>query len=55
MVNPNLVTLEFRMPTPFGQRIVFTPKARWISPWTSHPVVAELRELSARAGGPSAG
>ena len=54
-VSQNLVTLEFRMPTAFGQRIVFTPKARWISPWTSHPVVAELRELSARAGGPSAG
>src|SRR5437867_3558726 len=50
-LNPNLVTLEFRMPTAFGQRIDFMPKARWfVSPWTSHPAVAELWQLSAPAG-----
>ena len=48
------VTVEFRTPTPFGQRIVFLPKARWVGWFESHPVVAELRELSARAGGPAA-
>jgi hypothetical protein len=57
-VSGDPVTLEFRVPTPFGQRIVFLPEARWfVWPWlwTHHPVVAELRELSARAGGPAAG
>jgi hypothetical protein len=53
-VNPNVVTLEFRNPTPFGQRIAFIPKARWVGWFDSHPVVAELRELSARAGGQAA-
>jgi len=52
-VNTHPVTLKFSTPTPFGRRVVFMPKIRWFY-WTSHPVVAELRELSARAGGPPA-
>ena len=50
-MNPRPVTLEFRTPTPFGRRIVFVPKARLLGWGSPHPVVAELRDSSARAGG----
>ncbi|MFZ0828547.1 MAG: hypothetical protein WAO02_14100 [Verrucomicrobiia bacterium] len=44
-INIHPVTIHFRHPTPFGDRIVFMPTIRFFS-WRSHPVVSELRELS---------
>jgi len=50
-LNIHPVTLEFRLPTLFGQRIVFMPKSRPLLFLRSHPVVDELRTMAARAGG----
>ena len=47
------VTIHLRSDTEFGSRIVFMPHRRWFAWWTSHPVVAELREAVERAGGMS--
>ena len=49
-VNIHPVTIEFRNDTEFGRSIVFMPKVRWFG-WSSHPVVAELREAARRAAG----
>jgi hypothetical protein len=43
-VNIHPVTIEFRRETPFGEHVVFMPKARFFGGWSSHPVVAELRQ-----------
>lgn len=43
-INIHPVTIHLRSATEFGDRIVFMPKIR-IFGWSSHPVVAELREL----------
>ena len=42
------VTIQFVRRTDFGHRIVFMPKARPFSRFSSHPIVAELR-AAARA------
>ena len=42
-INLHPVTIRFRRPTPFGERVTFVPKARWFSLGRRHPVVAELR------------
>jgi hypothetical protein len=44
-INVHPVTIHFRDATPFGRRIVFMPPKRLFG-WSSHPVVAELRELA---------
>jgi hypothetical protein len=44
--NIHPVTIHLRSPTDFGDRIIFTPKIR-IRAWQPHPVVGELRGLSA--------
>ena len=46
-INIHPVTLTFREATPFGKKVVFMPKTRWLGAWVSHPVVAELRTLAA--------
>jgi len=51
--NIHPVTIHMRSDTEFGSRIVFMPHRRWFAWWTSHPVVAELREAVERAGGMS--
>lgn len=43
LMYPELVWLEFRQPTPFGKKIVFIGKYRFLAGWTLHPVVHELR------------
>lgn len=42
------ITLEFRRPTPFGERVVFMPNIRFFGFWSSHPVVAEIRQAVER-------
>jgi hypothetical protein len=37
--------------TDFGSQIVFMPKVRWFAFFSSHPVVADIRNAVARAGG----
>jgi len=48
-INIHPVTIEFWVPTAFGERIVFMPQAA--SLFTSHPVVGELQSLVARVTG----
>ncbi|HET7876704.1 MAG TPA: hypothetical protein VFN71_14370 [Methylomirabilota bacterium] len=48
-VNIRPVTVEFRTPTAFGQRIVFMPRVCWFLFWRPHPVALELRALVAEA------
>jgi hypothetical protein len=50
-LNWHPVTVHFREATRFGRSIVFMPRIRWFGLWRSHPVVAELRELSRTDGG----
>jgi hypothetical protein len=45
-LNSNPVTIHFKLPTEFGEQIVFMPKFRWIPSLSSHPVVAKLKELA---------
>ena len=40
------VTIRFCAETEFGQKVTFKPTIRWLWPWSSHPVVAELKRLS---------
>lgn len=44
LLNYHPVRVYFRHPTSFGTTIVFMPKMRLF--WWSHPIVAELKELS---------
>lgn len=48
-VNIRPVTVQFRLPTAFGQRIVFMPRVRWFLFWRPHPVAVELRQAVALA------
>lgn len=45
-LNIHPVTIEFRSPTDFGQRITFMPTILLFGFFRSHPVVAELRKLA---------
>jgi hypothetical protein len=47
---PPTVTIHLRNLSPYGERIVFIPKARWF-PRGPHPVVSELQALCDRARG----
>jgi len=41
------VTIHFHSATEFGDKITFMPKSRMtFRPWSSHPVVAELKQLA---------
>jgi hypothetical protein len=50
-LNIRPITIEFREPTPFGQRVVFMPAGRGQPFWKVHPVAEELRQLVNQAGG----
>jgi hypothetical protein len=50
-INIHPVTIHFRGDTAFGSRVTFMPKVRYVSGWTSHPVVAELQLLAKNALG----
>lgn len=54
-VNIHPVTVHFFRETEFGASIVFMPEVRWFAFFTSHPIVAELREAARRARGESSG
>jgi hypothetical protein len=45
-VNIRPITVHFRQATPFGDKITFMPKSRFIMPWSSHPTARELRQLA---------
>jgi hypothetical protein len=42
-VNIRPVTIVFQRETDYGRSIVFMPKVRFLWPFASHPIVAELR------------
>ena len=46
--NPPTVTIHLQPLSPYGDRIVFIPKTRWW-PFCTHPIVAELQSLCAKA------
>jgi hypothetical protein len=48
-VNIRPITVDFRIPTEFGQRIAFMPRVCWFLFWRPHPSAAELRTLVAEA------
>jgi hypothetical protein len=50
-INIHPVTIHFHHETEFGESVVFMPKVRWFAFLSSHPIVAELRSLVARAHG----
>jgi hypothetical protein len=45
-INIHPVTIHFRQDTEFGRSITFMPPTRFFALWSSHPVVAELTQLS---------
>ncbi len=45
-INNHPVTIHFRKDMGFGRSIIFMPTYRFLGFWSSHPVVAELLQLS---------
>jgi hypothetical protein len=45
-LNHHPVTIHLRLPSEFGDKIVFMPKTRFFAFWSGHPVVAELEALA---------
>lgn len=45
-INIHPVTIHLKSPSEFGDKIIFMPKVRVFSFFSSHPVVAELKELA---------
>jgi hypothetical protein len=45
------ISVAFRTPTMFGQKIVFIPRGSIVWFWRRHPVAEELRMLVLQAGG----
>jgi len=45
-INSRPVTIYFSSNTDFGERITFIPTIRLFGFWSSHPVVAELKQLA---------
>jgi hypothetical protein len=45
-INIHPVTIHLKSPSEFGDKIIFMPKVRVFSLFSSHPVVAELKELA---------
>ncbi len=54
-INIHPVTVHFFRETEFGASIVFMPEVRWFAFFSSHPIVAELREAARRTRGESSG
>lgn len=50
-VSDHPISIAFRTPTVFGQKIVFIPPNRILWPWKRHPMLAELTALVLEAGG----
>jgi hypothetical protein len=50
-INIRPVTIQFRHPTDFGDKIIFVPRTRVFWPGNPNPIVAELRTLAGGAGG----
>jgi hypothetical protein len=48
-INIHPITIHLRQATPFGRKITFMPKLRFLV-WQSHPVVAELKQLAGLEG-----
>jgi hypothetical protein len=49
-VNIHPVTIHLKSPSEFGDKIIFMPKVRYFSFFSSHPVVGELKELARKKG-----
>ncbi len=45
-LNIHPVTIHLKTPSEFGDKIIFMPKSRLFAFFSSHPVVAELKELA---------
>jgi len=45
-LNQHPVTIHFKLRTEFGEQIVFMPPVRFVPYVSSHPVVAELKQLA---------
>jgi len=45
-INYHPVTIYLKSPSEFGDKIVFMPTVRFFGGWSSHPVVAELKDLA---------
>lgn len=43
--NPHTITLHFRTPTAFGEKVMFISQGRYLAFWATHPTVVELRNL----------
>ena len=50
VLNTHPVWIHFRTPTEFGSKIMFMPKTRMFALFSSHPVVAELKQLAWKNG-----
>lgn len=50
-INIRPVTIQFRQPTDFGDKITFMPMTRVFWPGKPNPIVAELRALASGRGG----
>ena len=45
-LNTHPVTIHSKLPTEFGDEIVFMPKVSWAPSLSPHPVVAKLKQLA---------
>jgi hypothetical protein len=45
-LNIHPVTIHLKSPSGFGDRVIFMPRVRFFSFFSSHPVVAELKALA---------
>jgi len=45
-LNSQTVTIHLYSPSEFGDKIIFMPTTRFFAHFSSHPVVAELKELA---------
>lgn len=48
LMNPEIIWVHFRLPTPFGNRIIFMPPQRFFA-FTRHPLAKRLNELIAQS------
>jgi hypothetical protein len=46
LLNYRPVTIHLKSPSEFGDKIVFMPTVRFFAGFSSHPVVAELKDLA---------
>jgi len=50
-VNPRTISVTFRTPTAFGQRVMFIPRGSGVRFWKESLVIEELQALVLQAGG----